>query len=217
MPKGLSIVLLVFFSCQQGVPSPSPSHFLGKAPQPTYLSSSQRKCDKRLKAKSKSVTPLLLHSLSATAPALGLEERGHTAGWTRDSLQGRGTPTGHCLSHRLRAKGYDQPLIQGHSLAGGLPGPSGTQLHLHENVDRVPLFSSPTGMGSTVLKAAGTVPDSSRSSRCSQNVSSAPAPRPGAATEETAWGSLIRGIMDFRLEPEQVICTPGASLFVKSG
>lgn len=138
----------------------------------------------------------MLHSLSATAPALGLKERGHTPGWTRDSLQRHGTPTGHCLSHRLRVKGCDQPLIQGHSLAGGLPGPSRTQLHLHENVDRVLLFS-PTRMGSTVLKAAGTIADSSRSSRCSQNVSSAPAPRlvrllrrqPGGVLLEESWTS----------------------------
>lgn len=54
---------------------PTGSPYCGKALHslPAYLSSSQRNCVKRLKAESRLVTNLLLHSLSATAPALGLE------------------------------------------------------------------------------------------------------------------------------------------------
>lgn len=73
--------MLAITSILLSVKGPRP-HFFGKGPWPAYLSSSQRKCDKRLKAKSVLVITLLLHSLSATAPALGLKKRVHTPGWT---------------------------------------------------------------------------------------------------------------------------------------
>lgn len=75
----------------------------GRDPQPpilpwsAYLSSSQRKCARRLKAKSRLDTILLLHSLSATAPALGLRKGERHPVWALGSLQGCWTPIASCL------------------------------------------------------------------------------------------------------------------------
>lgn len=77
-------------------------------PQPAYLSSSQRKCDKRLKAKSISVVRLLLHSLSAIAPALGLWEGVHS----------RLDPTHPPSQTSSRQRDVNDTLFNGNSKAG---------------------------------------------------------------------------------------------------
>lgn len=69
--KEASVSISYCLPCKSPVcPAGRPQHGLL-----AYLSSSQRNRVKRLKAKSTLVTSSLLHSLSATAPALGLEGR----------------------------------------------------------------------------------------------------------------------------------------------
>ena len=87
--SALAITSILFLSVSPHLPTTvgRPQHGLL-----AYLSSSQRNRVRRLKAKSRLVTDLLLHSLSATAAALGLEGRVVYQVGSRIPCKGSGHP-----------------------------------------------------------------------------------------------------------------------------